>query len=177
MSDFLELCDRRQSCRKFSGAPVEHEKLEKCVEAGRRAPSACNAQPWSFVVVESPQLLAEVEKCGQQLGGNAHLDEAGAVILVLEEHAVLMPGIRCFLDSQYFAKGDLGSAAAHICLEAEDLGLATCNIGMFDRPKLCELLGMPVETRIAAYIAVGYAADDTVRPKVRKELSEVARFV
>ncbi|MDR0629155.1 MAG: nitroreductase family protein, partial [Treponema sp.] len=49
--DFLDLCLRRQSCRNFSDKPVEHDKLVKCVDAGHYAPSACNSQPWSFVVV------------------------------------------------------------------------------------------------------------------------------
>jgi nitroreductase len=177
LNDFLELCGRRQSCRDFNGQPVEHEKLVKCAEAGRLTQSACNGQPWSFVIVESPEVVAEVAKCGQQMGINGFLDKAGAFIIVLEEHAVLMPALRRVLDSQYFAKGDLGAAAAHICLEAESLGLASCNIGLYDREKLCELLHIPIEKQFAAYIALGYATDAAVRPKIRKSFDQVTRFV
>ncbi len=53
---FIELAGKRRSIRKYSGAPVEREKIELCLEAARLAPSACNSQPWKFVVVDEPGL-------------------------------------------------------------------------------------------------------------------------
>lgn len=177
MNDFLELCLRRQSCRNFADKPVEHEKLLKCVEAGHLAPSGCNSQPWSFIVAETPDVVTEVAKCGQQMKMNAFLSKAKAFIVVLEEHAVLNTAVRHILDSQYFAKGDLGAAAVHICLEAETQGLGTCIIGIYDREGICKLLNIPIEKQFAALIAVGYPADDKVRVKDRKPLDEIVRFV
>jgi len=177
MNDFLDLCLRRQSCRNFAEKPVEHEKLVRCVEAGHLAPSGCNSQPWSFVVVESPEAVAEVAKCGQQNGMNASLSKAAAFIVILEEHAVLMPSVRKLLDSQYFAKGDLGAATVQVCLEAEAQGLGSCIIGIYDREGICKVLDIPIEKQFAALIAIGYAADSTIRPKTRKPLEEIARFV
>jgi nitroreductase len=177
MNDFLDLCLRRQSCRSFAERPVEHEKLVKCVEAGRLAPSGCNAQPWSFVVVETPEIVAEAAKCGQQMKMNPFLSKAGAFIVVLEEHATLNPLLRCLIDSQYFAKGDLGAAALQICLEAETQGLGSCIIGVYDRPRLCALLDIPLEKQFGALIALGYPASESVRAKDRKPFEAVARFV
>ncbi|MDR1840364.1 MAG: nitroreductase family protein [Holophagales bacterium] len=177
MSNFIDLCKRRQSCREFSSRPVEHEKLAQCIEAARLAPSACNSQPWSFVAVEDPQLVLEVAKCAQRLGINEYVSKAGAFIVVLEEHAVLMPQLRAMLDSQYFAKGDLGGAVVTICYAAEDLGLGSLIIGLYDREKLCSLLNIPIEKRFAGLIALGYPASDNVRPKQRKQMEEIARFV
>ena len=177
MNDFSELCLRRQSCRNFSAAPVEHEKLLKCVDAGHLAPSACNSQPWSFVVVETPDIVSEVAKCGQQIKMNPFLTTATAFIVVLEEHAVLNASIRNILDSQYFAKGDLGAATVQICLEAETQGLGTCIIGIYNREGLCKLLNIPIEKQFAALIAVGYPADDKIRVKQRKPIDEITRFV
>ena len=55
--DFLELVAKRQSTRAYDAArAVEPEKLERCVEAVRLAPSACNAQPWKLVIVTDPVL-------------------------------------------------------------------------------------------------------------------------
>jgi nitroreductase len=176
-NDFLDLCLRRQSCRNFSDKPVEHEKLVKCVDAGHYAPSGCNAQPWSFVVAETPNVVAEVAKCGQQMNMNPFLSKAQAFIVVLEEHAVLMPLVRRIMDSQYFAKGDLGAATLQICLEAETQGLGTCIIGVYDREELSKILNIPLEKQFAALIAVGYPADPAVRPKSRKVLEEITRFV
>jgi nitroreductase len=177
MSDFLELAARRQSCRDFADKPVEHDKLVKCVEAARLAPSGCNSQPWSFVVAENPEIVPEVAKCSQQLGINEYIAGAKAFIVVLEEHAVLMPKIRVFLDSQYFAKGDLGAAVLSICLEAESQGLGTCILGIYDRDELGRLLNIPAGRQYAGLIAVGYPKNDKVRAKSRKPLEEIARFV
>jgi nitroreductase len=177
MSDFLELCKQRQSCRGFSEQPVEHAKLVQCVEAGRLTQSGCNAQPWSFVVVESPDMVRRVAECGQALKQNAWLGTAKAFIIILEEHAVLSPVISCFIDSQYYAKGDLGAAAAYICLEATAQGLGSCNIGLYDRKKICELLNIPIEKQFGAVIALGYPSNDTVRCKKRKAFEDIVRFI
>ncbi|MDD4428891.1 MAG: nitroreductase family protein, partial [Paludibacter sp.] len=57
MKTFLELVKSRQSDRSYdTERTIEREKLEYVLEAGRLAPSACNAQPWSFIVVNDPEL-------------------------------------------------------------------------------------------------------------------------
>jgi nitroreductase len=177
MSDFLDLCHRRQSCRNFADRPVEHEKLAQCVEAARLAPSGCNSQPWSFVVVENPAVVPEVAKCAQQMGINEFTAKAKAFFVVLEEHAVLMPSLRRVLDSQYFAKGDLGAAVVSLCLAAADQGLGTCILGLYDRERLCQLLNLPAEKRFGGLVAVGYPAEDKIRDKSRKPLNDIVRFV
>jgi nitroreductase len=177
MSDFMDLCLRRQSCRKFIDCSVEHEKLVRCVEAARLAPSGCNSQPWSFVVVETPEIVSEVAKCSQQLGLNSYISSARAFFVVVEEYAKLMPQLRCMIDNQYFAVGDIGAATAYICLEAESQGIGTCVLGIYDREKIRSLLDIPNEKPIRALIAAGYPADATVRKKSRKQIEEITRFV
>jgi nitroreductase len=177
MNDFLDLCKQRQSCRDFSEQPVEHDKLVQCVEAGRLTHSGCNAQPWSFVVVENPEIVAQIAQCGQQLSQNAWLGSTKAFIIILEEHAVLSPVISCFLDSQYYAKGDLGAAAAYVCLAATSQGLGSCNIGVYDRKKICELLNVPAEKQFGAVIALGYPLKNIIRSKKRKAFEDIVRFI
>jgi nitroreductase len=96
---------------------------------------------------------------------------------VLEEHAVLSPVISCFLDSQYYAKGDLGAATAYICLEAAAQGLGSCIIGVYDRKKIGELLNIPTEKQFGSLIALGYPSNDIVRQKKRKAFEDIVRFV
>ena len=59
---FLELINKRQSVRKYSDKIVEREKIERCVESARLAPSACNSQPWKYIVVDDPELKEKVAK-------------------------------------------------------------------------------------------------------------------
>ena len=86
MGDFLNLCERRQSCRAFADKKVEHEKLVKCIEAARLAPSACNSQPWKFLVIEDQNIVPQIAKCTQELGINGYTDGAKAFIIILEDH-------------------------------------------------------------------------------------------
>jgi nitroreductase len=156
---------------------VEHERLVQCVEAGRLTHSGCNAQPWSFVVVENPEIVSQVAQCGQQLKQNVWLATTKAFIIILEEHAILSPIISCFLDSQYYAKGDLGAAAAYVCLEAASQGLGSCIVGLYDRKKICELLNIPADKQFGSVIALGYPPNDIIRPKKRKAIEDIVRFV
>jgi nitroreductase len=64
---FLELVQKRQSTREFLDRPVEHDKVKRCIEAARLAPSACNSQPWKFIVIDEPELrAASVRSTGTQ---------------------------------------------------------------------------------------------------------------
>jgi len=65
MKNFLELIQKRQSDRKYTDKPIETEKLERCLEAARLAPSASNSQPWTFVVVNEPELVEKVGKAAR----------------------------------------------------------------------------------------------------------------
>ncbi|MDR1165472.1 MAG: nitroreductase family protein [Deltaproteobacteria bacterium] len=177
MEDFLELAKTRQSCRDYLDKPVEREKLERIIEAARLAPSACNSQPWSFVVVETPATVAEVADSTTILGINKYLKSATAFIVVLEETAELIQKLAQLVDSQTHAQGDLGAAVLSLCLEAESLGLGTCIAGVFDRPRLRKLLDIPPEKKIFMVVAVGYPKSERVREKSRKPFAEIVRFV
>ena len=65
--ELFEALVQRQSGRNYAEQPVEMEKLRKCVEAAQLAPSACNSQPWSFVVVSTPDKVKEVTVAHKRL--------------------------------------------------------------------------------------------------------------
>lgn len=174
---FIDLCSKRQSCRKFSNRPVDKETLLSCVEAARLAPSGCNAQPWSFAIVTEPTKREEVAASVQHFGLNAGMVDAKAFVVVMEEHATLIPRLRCVFDSQIYAPGDLGAAAAYLCLQAADVGLGSCMLGVFDRERILKALDLPLTKRIAYVIGLGYPANDEVRPKARKPLESIVTIV
>jgi nitroreductase len=177
LSDFKEIAAKRQSCRDFSDQPVEREKLLKCVEAASLTPSACNSQPWKVLVVTDPAARAAVSASTRQMGLNDYTAKAQAFFVVLETQAKLMPKIASIVDSQVFAKGDLGAFTYALTLEAESQGLGTVILGMFDRPKLIELLSIPAGQSVFLVVAVGYPAKEGVRTKSRKPLEDIHAFV
>jgi nitroreductase len=177
MSDFHSLCLRRQTCRNYDSRPVERAKLVQCVETALLAPSACNSQPWSVVVVENPELAAEVAVCAQPNGANPFLSQVKSFFVVVEEHATLAPNLRKLIPSQSFAKGDVSGLVNYLCLAAADIGLGTTIIGLYNQDRMRELLGVPMEKSVSGLVAVGYPADETVRPKARKEFDQTVRFL
>jgi nitroreductase len=177
MDNFFDLIAKRESCRDYSDKPVETEKLRKCIEAARLAPSACNSQPWSFTVVNNSERSPKVAKCLQGMGMNKFTDKCPAFIVVTEESATLSAKLGGKVKNQEYAQIDIGLATAHLCLAATELGLSTCIMGWFSEPNLKELLAIPKGKRIRLVISAGYAASDKLREKNRKSLEDIATFV
>ena len=176
--NFMELATKRYSCRSYIDAPVEREKLISCVEAARMSPSACNSQPWGFVVVDDPALAKDVSEClrDKVLPINGFTRNCNAFIVVVEEDANLSSKLGGRFKDQEYSQMDIGIAALGICLNASDLGLGTCIIGWFDEKRLTKLLSVPSGKRIRLVISVGYPTDGAARAKVRKPLEEKVHF-
>lgn len=174
MKDFFDLIHSRQSCRNFSERKVERDKLIRCGEAARLAPSACNSQPWEFVAVQDGPLLAKVSACARALGGNAFTKKCTSFVAVVEKTAMLMSTAGSAPDQKY-ARFDMGLATMQFCLAATEQGLSTCILGSVDKKELKSLLSVE-NGEVFVLIAVGYAADDSLRKKQRKDLNEVLHF-
>lgn len=177
--DFAPLIRNRQSVRTYCDRPVEVEKLEKLVEAVRLAPSACNAQPWTLLLVDDPALKNRVAEATRSkvFGLNRFAVQAPVLAVLVMEKPVWTARLGALLQRREFALFDMGIAAAHFCLQAADLGLGTCMLGWFDEKAIKKLLRVPRSRRIALVITLGYAPQGyPVRPKARKDLSAMGRY-
>lgn len=176
---FLSLVKSRQSVRKYSDRPVEAEKLQRCLEAARLAPSASNSQPWTFVIVNDPELVNKValETYGPLATFNTFVPQAPVIIAIVIEKMKAIAQIGAYLKKREFALIDIGIAAEHFCLQAEEEGLGTCMLGWFNEKPIKKLLGIPDKKRIGLLITLGYASDDyPLREKKRKTFDEVVTF-
>ncbi len=176
MDEYFNLIRLRQSCRNFSGRPVEREKLIKCAEAARLAPSACNSQPWEFVAVTGGPLREKAAQCAQALGFNQFTQKCPAFVAAVEKTALLDTPQKRGIPDQMYAQFDLGLATMQFCLAATAQGLATCILGGVDKESLNKLLKVSGKERVYVLLAVGYAADASLRTKQRKSLDDVIRF-
>jgi len=172
---FLDLVLQRQSCRAFTNRPVPHEALERCCEAARLAPSACNSQPWFFHIIETPALrekLAEAAFSGSFT--MCAFAKSAPVLVVLQ---TLRPKIAAriggWLRGVYYPAIDIGIAGEHFVLQATAEGLSTLWLGWFNARAVRKALGLPRSARLDVMLAVGYAQDATLRDKVRKPLDEM----
>lgn len=176
MKDFLELASSRQSDRAYDKTRVvEREKLERILEAARLSPSACNAQPWRFVVVTDPELSVKVGKATAGLGMNKFAKDAPVHILIVEDSANISSLLGSKIKDKHFPLIDIGIAAAHITLAAEAEGLGSCILGWFDEKELKKLLGIPSSKRLLLDITIGYPIKEK-RPKSRKAKDKVISY-
>lgn len=176
MKTFLELAQARQSDRAYEpGRVIEREVLDRILEAGRLAPSACNGQPWHFTVVTEPSLLHEVAKSTSSLGLNRFVKDSAALVLITLEPTNLTSRFGCGIKDKDFPIMDLGIAASYITLAAEDEGVGSCILGWFDEKRIKELVGIPQKKRLMLIVSLGY----TIKPKrrkIRKEFDKVVSF-
>ena len=170
--NFHELITKRQSERQYDARPIEQDKITQCIEAARMAPSACNAQPWKFIVADEPELKKQLAAAVAGVGMNKFAFEAPVIVAIVLEKPNAMSKIGSVLKGKEYTLMDIGIAAAHFCLQATDLGLGTCIIGWFDEKKVRTLLHVPDKKRIPLLLTVGYA-DGEIRKKQRKELQTI----
>ena len=179
-SEFLKLCRARRSVRQFADRPVEREKIELCLEAARRAPSADNMQPWRFIVFDDPE---KKTKLGETVftGVFAASKRFGAapvlVCLLIKEH-LLVNKLAGAVQGTQWQLVDAGIGGEHFALAAAEQGLGTCWIGWYDGRALIKHLGLRGKGyRPVALIALGYpAADVSTSERPRKPLSDIASW-
>ena len=175
LMDFMAIAQMRQSDRSYLSTPVEQVKLDRIMECARLAPSACNAQPWKFIVVNDPELKQQVAEAAKGLGMNKWAVQAPVIIVAVEERPNLSSMAGGLVKNKHFPLIDMGIATEHICLAAAAEGLGTCIMGWFDEKKIRALLNVPKNKRITLLISLGYPAKET-RKKVRKDISEVVTY-
>jgi nitroreductase len=175
---FIDLVKQRESVRQFLDKPVSREIIDRCIEAARLAPSACNSQPWKFVVVDHPELRSEIAQTtwSKMALFNKFVQNAPVLVVITVEKSGLAAQIGGFLKDKPYYLFDIGIAAEHFCLQAAEENLGTCMLGWFDEKRVQTLLNIPPSRRVALIIAVGHSKHDTPREKRRKTLDEIRVF-
>jgi nitroreductase len=158
----LDVMRARRSCRRYDPArAVPRALLDRCAEAARLAPSACNRQPWRLVIADAPDTVARFRAEARKPGvPHPWWDQVPVFValcarldLVTHRIAPLFSGIPYYLI-------DIGIAGEHFVLAAEALGLGTCWIGWFNERAAKRILGIPRSHRIVSLLTVGWPAGD-----------------
>ncbi|NMD17173.1 MAG: NAD(P)H nitroreductase [Synergistaceae bacterium] len=175
---FLELARKRKSVRSYRGDPVPREVIDRCLEAARLAPSACNSQPWSFVVVDTPQRRREfVEAAYSGLHFiNSFAKEAPVHIAVIRERAKATARWGGLAKGVDFTLIDIGMACEHLVLQAAEEGVGSCIMGWFDQGAVKKILGLSRGARVDILVCLGYPKQQGPAVKQRKTLEEIRRY-
>ena len=178
-NNFSEILFNRQSVRGYTDKAVEPEKLARCLEAARMSPSACNSQPWKFIVVNDPQLKDEVAgytTSGPLVPMNHFTRQAPLLVVIVRESPNLTSKIGTLLKDKPYTLMDIGIVALQFCLQATAEGLGTCIMGWFNENKVKKLLNIPRGKRAELIITLGYPSSETIRPKVRKNMEDICCY-
>jgi len=175
---FLDLVKARQSVREYLSKEVEREKIERCLEAARLAPSANNSQPWSFIVVEDPRLKDAVARntFDKLISFNRFSLQAPVLILIISERPSFFSRIGSAIKDKQFSLIDIGITAEHFCLQATEEGLGTCMLGWFNEKGVKALLNISPSQRVELIITMGYPESNQIRPKKRKSIDQIRSY-
>lgn len=168
--DFFELAQKRYSVRDFADTPVEAEKLEKILEAGRLAPTAKNSQSQKIFILQSEEALARI-RATTKMTFNAPV-----VLLVCYDKKLSYKN----LDETHYVNYDGGEVDATIItttmmMEATELGLGTLWARGFDSQKIFDAFPEISGLEVVCLLDIGYPASGAMpspRHTDRKPLSE-----
>jgi nitroreductase len=144
--EVLEAIRMKRAVRAFSPDPLTQENIDQILQAGRRAQSAKNTQPWQFIAIQDKQILEALSECGTYAG---HL--AGAALAV----AILTPDPA----QRWSIMFDAGQAGAYMQLAAWSLGIGSCLATIYETERARQLLGYPDDRHLHVAISFGYPAD------------------
>lgn len=155
-----EVIRTKRAVRQFTDKPLTEGAIRLILNAGRRAQSSKNTQPWHFIAIWDRAILRQLAECGAYAG---HLARAPFAVALVASTA----------DSF-----DLGQAAAYMQLAAWELGIGSCIASMWEPEKAKAILGIPQDLQFDVAISFGYPLPSreqlsAPKPNGRKPFDEV----
>ena len=159
-----ELCQKRFSARKYTAEPVSDDDIEYIMECVRLAPSACNRQPWKFIIIRSEEARRSLWRAYDR----EWFRTAPLYIVCMKDNA------SCWTrpdDSKQHGDIDVAIATEHLCLAAAERGLGTCWVCNFN-PAVMRSIFTRQGCEAVAIIPVGHVAEDCPRPEKKRKASD-----
>lgn len=165
VSDAIRL---KRAVRKFTDQPLPEDTIVAILNAGRRAQSSKNTQPWHFIAITDKDTLKQLSECGEWA---RHLAGAALGVAMLTEDP----------NEKFQRLFDLGQAAAYMQLAAWEMGVGSCLATIYDEEKARQVLGFPSNLHIRFAISFGFPLDEgnlSSPPKKggRHSLSEIVHW-
>ena len=171
--EFYDLILSRESIRDYDpDRQVPNQILKKILNAGRIAPSACNIQPWKFLVVSSPEMLNKVRTCYSR----DWFRDAPHILIVIGLKDIAW---KRSWDGYNSIETDVAIAMTHLILAAENEGVGTCWIEAYNPAILREALRLSDDQLVFGITPLGYPRPGFKKSAVknRKPLDEIAEFL
>lgn len=177
MDNFLELLKKRRSIRKFKTQPVDESVLRYIIECGLNSPSACNKQPYRFVVMRGE---AKDKFCRSVFGGIysfcSFVSKAPVIIALVRNKKSFEMKIGEVIANCDFSLIDIGICGQNMVIAATEKGLGSLWVGWFDRKKANKFLKVGTQETVEILIAIG-EKDEDPPPRKKKDFSSAVMFV
>lgn len=155
---FYELAKARYSVRKFSDKPIDKEVIEKIIEAGRIAPTAHNNQPQMVYVLQSEEAMKKANELTPCIYG-----APAALLVCYDVNAAWKNEQRPGYDS---GECDATIVCTHMMLQAWELGIGSCWVGMFDDIAVSKAFNLPENIKPAAFLPIGHLVENSRASKL-----------
>jgi nitroreductase len=154
--------------RQFRDRPLAEEEVFAILNAGRRAQSSKNSQPWQFIAIREREILRQLSQCGEWAG---HLAGAALGVALLSADP----------SEKFQTMFDLGQAAAYMQLAAWELGIGSVPASIYQAEQARQILGFPAHLHLRIALSFGYPleADLLAAPPKkggRRQLDEIVHW-
>lgn len=149
--EYEELIRQRYSVRNYSNRPVEADKIERIIQAATLAPTARNYQPQRIIIARSESALTKIRECTA-----CHFDAPIVLICCYDTKAEAHQRHT----GEGFGVTDTSIVMTHMMLEAANIGLGSCWVGIFNPDKIRELFHIPDTYQIVGLLPLGYPSED-----------------
>lgn len=175
----IECIKTRRSIRSFEDKKIDHETIEKIVEAASYSPSWKHTQIARYIIVEDQAIKDKISKdCTHTYGGNARIIDSAACLVVVSyvknRSGFERDGSFSTSKGEGWEMFDAGVASQTFCLAAHSYGLGTVIMGLID-DSIADEINLPEGQAISCVIALGYPAENPTAPK-RKEVSDLVSY-
>ena len=170
--EFLELAKNRYSERYFDPRPIEQEKLDRIIEAGRIVPTACNYQPQHFYVLRSKEALAKLKGITY-----FHYNAPMMILVCYDARKVWKTDGDRYYRNYNSGEQDASIAATTMMYEAEELGVHTIWIRGFDSKTVVDTFGLPDYMIPVMMLGLGYPNNKAKAHQAHFDREPVEEFV
>ena len=195
--DFYQFMNMRRTVRTFSNRPVPREVMENIIKTASTAPSGAHKQPWQFCLIGNPSMKREIRAAAEKEEKENYSGRMSAqwirdlnpfgtnwekeFLEIAPWHIVVFKRIYDIVEGEkrnnYYVSESVGIATGMLLSAIHNAGL----VGLTHTPSpmnfLAKVLGRPENERAFLLIPVGYPADDTTVPNIKRiELDEIISY-
>ena len=160
---FASIVKRRAMIRAYKNDPVPEELIQRLLEYAVRAPSAGNLQPWEFIIIQDPEVRAQLATAAFE-----QTSVATAPVIIAKCADIQRMGEKYGTRGSFYSLVDTSFASLLILLGVVEQGLGACFVGAYDPVEVAKILGLPEHVRPVGLITIGYPAEPPRKPHNKK---------